>query len=162
MIAGALGGCATDPREGYSTASTYPTEIESIAVPVFQNTTFARGLEVELTEALVAELRKSSPYRVVQSDSPQSTLRGTITGSDLRKLSTGRTSGLVEDLAVVLTVDFEWKDNRTGRVLSARRGFTTAEAFAPSRGVGERIETGQHAAVQEMARAIAGELRAGW
>jgi len=160
---GGLGGaCASDPRSGYSFASTFPSEVQTIAVPVFANTTFTRGIDVELTEAVITELRKSTPYRVVQTESPQTTLRGSITSTELRKLSTARTSGLVEELAVVMTIDFEWKDNRTGKVLTARRGFAASEPFAPARGVGERIETGQHAVVQEMARAIVNEMRSGW
>ena len=160
MVAG--GGCSSDPRSGYSTATTFDDSVKTISVPMFRNATFARGIEVELTEAVITELRRSTPYTIVQSQSPQSTLRGTITRSDLRKLSTGRTSGLVEELGVLMTVDFEWKDNRTGKVLVARRGFNAAEPFAPARGVNERIETGQHAAVQEMARGIVNEMRSGW
>jgi len=157
-----LPGCASDPRSGYSTQSTFSRQFETISVPVFRNSTFSRGVETQLTEALVAEIRQTTPYTVVQSGSPQTTLRGTITSAELRKLSTSRTSGMVEELAVVLTVDFEWKDNRTGKVLVARRNFVAAENFAPSTGIGERIETGQHATVQELARGIVAELRSGW
>lgn len=158
----ALTGCASDPRSGYSTQSTFSRQFETISVPVFRNSTFSRGVETELTEALVAEIRQTTPYTVVQSGSPQTTLRGTITSAELRKLSTSRTTGMVEELAVVLTVDFEWKDNRSGKVLVARRNFVAAENFAPSTGLGERIETGQHATVQELARGIVAELRSGW
>jgi hypothetical protein len=157
-----IGGCSSDPRQGYSFSSTFRTDVDSISVPIFQNTTFTRGLEVELTEAVVAELRKSTDWRIVQEETAQTTLRGTITSSELRKLSTARNTGLVEELGVIVTIDFEWKDNRTGRILTARRGFTASQPFAPARGIGERIETGQHATVQEMARDIVAELRAGW
>lgn len=156
------GGCSSDPSQGYSFTSTFREDVTSISVPIFQNTTFARGLEVELTEAVVAELHKSTSWRIVQEETAQTTLRGTLTSSDLRKFSTARDSGLVEELGVSLTVDFEWKDNRTGKVLSARRGFTATQPFAPALGVNERIETGQHSAVQELARDIVAEMRSGW
>ncbi|MGD9688712.1 MAG: LPS assembly lipoprotein LptE [Phycisphaerales bacterium] len=155
-------GCSSDPRQGYSFTSTFSSDVESIAVPVFQNTTYGRGLELELTEAVVAELRSRTPWRISTEDQAHTTIRGTITSAELRKLSTARDTGLVEELAVEVTVDFEWKDNRTGRVIVSRRGFTGAEAFAPARGIGERIETGQHATVQELARAIVAEMRSGW
>lgn len=162
LCAACFAACATDPRQGYSFSSTFRTDVDSISIPVFQNTTFARGLEVELTEAIVAELRKSTDWTIVQEETAQTTLRGTITSSELRKLSTARNTGLVEELGVILTVDFEWKDNRTGRVLTARRGFSASEPFAPARGIGDRIQTGQHATVQEMAHDIVAELRSGW
>ncbi len=158
----ATSGCASDPRQGYSFSTTFRQDVESISLPIFRNTTFAHGLEVELTEAIASELRRQTRYTIVQEETAQTTLRGTLTGSELRKLSTARESGLVEELGVSLTVDFEWKDNRTGRVLVSRRAFTSTEAFAPARGVGERIEIGQHAAVQELARGIVAEMRAGW
>ncbi len=161
VVAG-VGGCSSDPREGYSFSSTFREDITSISVPVFTNTTYSRGLDVELTEAVVSELRKSTSWRIVQEETAQTTLRGTITSAELRKLSTARDSGLVEDLGVTLTVDFEWKDNRTGKVLTARRGFSATRAFAPARGVGERIEVGQNAAVQVIARDIVAEMRSGW
>lgn len=162
--AGAMGpaACSSDPSQGYSFASTYRQDVETVAVPIFANQTFDHGVEAELASAIVAELRKVTPWRVDQSGSAQTTLSGVVTSSELRKLTTARQTGLVETLALVISVDFEWKDNRTGRVLAARRDFSAAEAFTPARGVGERIDTGRHAAVQELARAIVNELRTGW
>ncbi len=166
LLAGAGGGCTNDPKRGYTFNSTYSGAIESVQVPMFGNTTFARGLEAELTSAVVSEVRKGTPWRVEQTGAAQATLKGTITSSELRKLSTARESGLVEQLAVEITVDFEFTDNRTGKVLVGRRSFGAAEAFVPARGtqgtLNERIETGQHAAVAELARAIVGELRGAW
>lgn len=161
-----LAGCTADPAKGYSFASTYSGAVQSINIPVFGNSSFARGLETELTAALVSEVRKGTPWRVEQSAAAQSTLSGTITSSELRKLSTSRDSGFVEQLAVEITVDFEWKDNRTGKVLVGRRSFSAAEAFVPARGVNgpvnERLEVGQHATIAELARAIVAELRSTW
>jgi len=159
-------GCSSDPTKGYAFSSSYRTDIQSINVPIFQNTTFSRGIENDLTEAIIVELRKSTPWSVTNADGAQTTLRGSIVSAELKKLSTSRDTGLVEELAVSLTVDFEWKDNRTGQVLVARRGFTSAEPFVPARGtsgaINERIETGQFAAVQELSREIVGSLRASW
>ena len=161
-----LPACTTDPAKGYSLSSTYSSSVQSINVPVFGNASFARGIEAELTSAIVSEVRKSTPWRVEQSSAAQSTLKGTITSSALRKLSTSRDSGFVEQLAVEITVDFEWRDNRTGKVLVGRKAFSAAEAFVPSRGVNgpvnERLELGQHATIAELARAIVGELRSSW
>ncbi len=161
-----LPACTADPAKGYSFSSTYSGAVQSINIPVFGNASFARGLETELTSAIISEVRKGTPWRVEQTAAAQSTLSGTITSSELRKLSTARDSGFVEQLAVEITVDFEWKDNRTGKVLVGRKSFSAAEAFVPARGVSgpvnERIEVGQHAAIAELARAIVAELRSSW
>ena len=90
------------------------------------------------------------------------TLTGTITDASLRNLSTNSKTGYVQEMAVELTVDFDWRDGRTGQYLASRRAFKSMEGFVPARPTNERIELGQHAVVQEMARQIVAELRSGW
>jgi len=166
VSAGLLGmvvvaGCASDPREGYSFSSTYRADVKSIAVPIWNNTTQQYGLENELTAAIVSELRKSTPYKVVSGDSAQTVLAGSIVGVSLARLSVGRDTGLSEDIATIITVEFTWKDARSGKMLAARKNFAASERFIPARGVGERLETGINGAVQRMARDVVAELRAG-
>ena len=154
--------CASDPREGYSFAPTHRTDVTSIGVPMFNNVTQDFGLEQELTAAVVAELRRTTSYTVTSPDNAQTVLSGTITQSNLRKLSTARDTGLAETLAVQLTVDFQWRQARTGKVLTSRRNFTASDTFTASRGVGERLEIGQNAAIDKLAKDIVAEMRSGW
>ncbi|MDX2131468.1 MAG: LptE family protein [Planctomycetota bacterium] len=155
-------GCAADPRQGYSFASTYPDGIESVRVPVFENYTYEPGLDAEVTEAIIKELQRSSSLRVVQGDAAASVLKGVITGVDLRRLSLDRQTGFAQELAVTITVDFEWRDARSGKVLAARSNFRATDTFVPARPTAERFDTGRHAAVSRLARDIASELRSGW
>jgi hypothetical protein len=155
-------GCASDPAQGYSFTAARQGSVRTISVPVFDNTTFAHGVEVELTEAIVKEVQRTTRWRVVGSRSADSTLSGTITESALKPLSTSSATGLVMEQAVELTVDFEWRDGRSGEVLIVRKGFKSLQSFVPARGTGERLELGRHAAVQELARSIVNELRSSW
>lgn len=157
-----LASCATDPAQGYSFAPARSTNTRTISVPVFANETFSHGMEVQLTEAIVKELQRSTPWRIVSGPKAQTVLTGSITASELRPLSTASGTGLVMEQAVVLTVDFEWRDRASGEVLIARKNFKALESFVPARGTGERLELGQHAAVQELARRIVNELRSAW
>ncbi|MBL8765114.1 MAG: hypothetical protein JNM07_12685 [Phycisphaerae bacterium] len=156
-----LVGCASDPSRGYSFAGSRPAGVTTVAVPIFANGTFAHGLEVDLTDAIIKEIQSTTDWRVVPGDA-STTLSGTITRATQRTLSSTRLGGLTQDMAVVLTVDFMWKDNRSGRTLAARKDFTATDSFVPARRVGEPIEVGQHGAVQEMARDIVAELRSNW
>lgn len=158
----ALTGCADDPREGYSFATTHRTDVTSIAVPMFNNLSQDFALEQELTAAVVSEVKKQTPYKLVSIDAAQTILTGTITEARLRKLSTARDTGLAETVAVELVVDFTWKNTRTGKVLTSRRNFTTSESFTASKGIGERIEVGQNASISRMAANIVAEMRSGW
>lgn len=154
--------CASDPTKGYVWSSTYAADIHSVHVPIFQNSTFSRGIEIELTDAIIKEIQSKTPWRVVPADAASTTLTGAITDSRLRSLSLGRDSGLVQEQAVELTVQFEFKDNRTGKVLVARRNFAASDAFVPAQGLNERLETGQHGAIAKLARDIVAELRSSW
>jgi hypothetical protein len=123
---------------------------------------FQKGIEIDLTDAIIKEIQRTTPWVVTSEAGAQTTLSGTITDASLRALSTNSQTGYVQEMAVELTVDFDWRDGRTGQYLSSRRAFKSMEGFVPARPTNERIELGQHAVVQEMARSIVAELRSGW
>ena len=154
--AGLITGCSSDPRKGYSFASTYPAGVQTVTVPVFENLTFYPGLEVQLTEALIKQIQATSGLRVVGAGSADSRLSGTITDAQLRRLTLDKTTGLVQEQAFQVTIDFEWRDIRSGKVIMSRRDFAAA------RPTGERLETGQAGAVQRLARDIVAEMRSAW
>lgn len=157
-----LAACAANPRSGYAFASAYRTDIKTVSVPMFENSTYRHGLEAQLTEMVVKEIHRTTPWRVVAEGSAQTTLTGTITAADLRKLTTGGTSGLVQTLAVDAAVNFEWKEAGTGKVLVARRNFRTSRAFAPARGAEESLESGEASTLDQLAKDIVAELRGSW
>jgi len=158
----AAAGCASSPSEGYAFASVYRTDVRTVAVPVFQNTTFAHGVETRLTEAIVKEIHRTTPWAVVSSGAADTTLSGTIRAGALESLGTGPDTGYTSELGYVLGVDFEWRDNRSGRPLIRRRNFRAAGSFVPARGAGEPIDIGEQAAVEAMAKEIVDELRSDW
>jgi len=160
--AAACASCASDPTKGYSTASTYDAGVRSISVPMFDNATFNVGQEAYLTEAIIKELRTSTPWIVTSVGNSETTLTGTITRSELVPYSRESEIGLVQEVGVRFEVSFEWVDNRTGKTLVARRNFSASESFVPSLPAGERLAVGEQAAIQELARDIVSELRSNW
>ncbi|MFB3430221.1 MAG: LPS assembly lipoprotein LptE [Phycisphaerales bacterium] len=155
-------GCASDPTNGYAFDSAYDSSVRTVAVPIFDNPTYEHGLEFELTEAIIKEIHRSTPWRVIDRERAQTELSGAITSADLRALGTDSETGLIEQYAYDLGVTFEFRDRRDGRVLVARRNFRAAEAFVPDRLAGERLEFGQRATIDQLARDIVAELRSGW
>lgn len=162
IAAALLAGCASDPRSGYTIASAWDESIRTVGVPMFDNVTFSHGLEVSLTDAVVRQIQARTPWRVTSPETADTTLTAVIRAVDLQRLSTARVTGLGEQVAVEVTIDFEWKDNASGRVLVARRDFRATEAFVPALGVNERIELAQNAVVNELARDIVDALRSSW
>ncbi|MFM9957680.1 MAG: LPS assembly lipoprotein LptE [Phycisphaerales bacterium] len=165
-IAITLPACGSKNAEGasagYTFGSGHRTDIRTVAVPIFENRTFTHGLEMQLTEAIVKEIHRVTPWRVAPRDGAETVLTGAITGADIRKLSSQRDSGLLQEGAVELAVNFEWKSTSDGKVLVGRRNFRAAEPFVPARGAQERLEVGQISAIDQMAKDIVSELRGSW
>ncbi len=157
-----LASCASDPSHGYSFQSSRPDGVRSVAVLLFENRTYSKGLEARLTEAVIKEIQRSTPWVVTSPASADTVLTGTITNARLATMSTGRVTGIVLEQAVAISVDFDWRSNRSGRTLVSRRSFEGLATFVPAQGSQERIELGQAVTVQELARDIVAELRSNW
>ena len=138
----ALAGCVGDGDVslfGYTTAPPFDPNIRSVHIPVFKNVAFVtdpyRGLEVELTEAVVTELgKRRTPIRVVGDPERADTeLIGTIIQVDKLVLNRNQLN-YSRELELVLTADVVWRDLRTGRVLTAadRRAEPAVNPFDPS------------------------------
>jgi hypothetical protein len=155
-------GCATDPTQGYSATSSFSDEFSTIAVPIVENDTFERGIEFEITDAVIKEIERRTPYRVVDQSRADTILTGRIVRAELNKLSRSRLTGLSEEVVLSVTMDFTWRDRRTNRTLVERRSFTGSGLFLPSTPSAEPLEIGRFAVAQDLARDIVNEMRAAW
>ncbi len=147
---------------GYSTRELFPTQYQSVAVPIFQNQTFYRTLEFDLTEAVIKELEQRTPYRTQPAPRADTLLQGTITNVQTRRLSRTRDTGLPQEIEVEVTLNFTWTDQRTGEIIIDRRGFSGIGRYIPTTPVGESLGVGQQAAAQRLARDIVSSLRGDW
>lgn len=163
LVLAALGACAADPKEGYSTRSVYSSDIRTVAVPMFENATFSAGIEARVTEAVIKELQARTPWRLADGAAADAVLTGVVRTADLSRMSAGPRTGLMQELGVRVSVDFDLRDNRSGALVVSRRGFTAVDTFVPARGTGERLEVGESAAVERLARDMVAQLRgANW
>lgn len=149
----ALTGC------GYSSKELFPDRYLTVAAPIFENRTFYRGMEFELAEALTKELESRTPYKVTAPNVAQTILEGTITNVEQSQLSRRRPGGVPQEVELIVTVDFTWKDLGKGGVITDRRGFEAVGRYVPTAGVGEPFEVAQHAAIQRLARDIVSAMR---
>ena len=162
LMSHGLAGCASDPTVGYSTRSTYTTQVRTVALPIFENATFDRGVEFDLADALVKEIEARTPYKVTSPERADTVLSGSIRSVRRDAISKSRLTGLSEEVVLGVTVDFVWKEQRTGRVLLERTGFAAQGLFLPSPPSGEPVELAEFAAVQQLARDIVGIMRSDW
>ncbi len=162
LLLAALAGCSADPTRGYSFNSAYDSTVRTISVPIFANDTYSSGFEVRLTEAIIKEIQRSTPWRVVDSTNAATTLTGSIDTINMTRLTSQRKTGLVQEQALRVGISFDWIDNRTGKTAVSRTNFVAISSFIPHRGVGDPIETAESSVVRELARDIVAELRADW
>lgn len=162
LIAVVFSGCAADPTKGYSTASVFDRDIATISVPIFENDTFYRDIEFQLTEALIKEIERQTPYKVTSAVRADSAFSGRVREVELDRLSRSRRTGLAEEAVLSVTIDFEWRDLRTNQLLVERQSFSGHGLFVPSEPTSEPIELGRFAVVQQLAADIVGEMQAQW
>lgn len=173
--ASVLASCSTDPARGYSSRSTFAPGVRTVAVPVFENQTFYPGLERDLADALVKEIQRRTPMVVVQprfgrGGGAQTTLSGVIRSADRRPQATSSRTGLVQEQALELVVDFDWRDDRAGTSIERVTGLRALESFVPARpvsgplqgGPGETLDFAQKQLAQELATKIVARMRADW
>jgi len=109
-----LAGC------GYTTRPMYPCTVQTVYVPMLQSKVFRRGLEMQLTEAIIKEIELKTPYKVVRSEDADTTLTGEI--KSVRKRVLIQTpEDEPRQLETAVVVDVEWRDNRTGQVICSEQ-----------------------------------------
>jgi hypothetical protein len=154
------GEAASGEDDGYHWQSLYRDDVQTVAVPIFTTTSFDRGAEFGLSAAVVKQIEANTPYKVVPATRADTVLEGQIVEVKANTLSTNRNSGIPQEQLMALTVDFTWKDLRTGRVLVERRNFEQTAPFYPT--LGEGRTTGRQQAIEKLALAIVQELQADW
>ena len=96
----------------------YDCSIHTVHVPIFVNHTFWRGLEFDLTRAVVREIEAKTPYKVVGSDcDADSELTGEIVAFTKGTLNVNPQNEIREQ-QTTLTVTLVWRNLRTGAFLS--------------------------------------------
>lgn len=157
-----MSGCGSDPSKGWVIGTTYNTDIKTVAIPVVQNNTFDREVGYLLTNALIREVETRTPWRVASETVADTLLDVTITEVDLRALSQSRLTKLDQEVAVQLTVDWNWERMDDSSTITGWDGMGTAGMFFPSNPLGEPIELGRLQSVELMARAIVDRMAESW
>ena len=145
---------------GYHWSTTYRPEYKTVAVPIFVNKDYQWGVEFSLTKALVNEIEANTPYKVVPRDRADTILEGEILQVGVNTLSEDSRSAIPQEQLLSITVNFTWKDLRTGRILVSRRGWEQTATYYPTLGEGRFV--GTQAAAEKLALAIVHELESDW
>lgn len=145
---------------GYEWKGLYREDVKTVAVPIFVNRTFYRGVEFDLSKAVVNQLEGRTPYKVAPRERADSILEGEIINVGVRTISQNQFSALPQEQLYTVTVNFTWKDLRNGKVLTSRHNFEQTAPYYPTLGEGQFA--GNQENVERLALAIVEELQADW
>lgn len=120
---------------GYTSKPNYDEGIRTVHVPIFKNKTFIRGVEFDLTEAVIREIEAKTPFKVVGPNcSADTELTGTVVIFTKGLLNVNQLNE-VREAETTLSVEVVWKDLRTGEYLTKpirRPGEPAVELLPPS------------------------------
>ena len=153
LIVLALAGC------GYTTKPLTPDNVRTIYVPIFDNRTFRRGLEFQLTQAVKTEILYKSDLRIASRASADTELIGEIVEVRENVLMEDLHDDIVET-GVTITVDIVWRDRRTNRILLEHKDISDTAEFIVTRG--ESIGTATEEAFRDLAERIVSLLQEDW
>ena len=124
----ALSGCAG--MFGYSDESIFPQDVKSVRVEMFDNNTFRRGTEYELTDALAKRIESDTPYKIVTSeDRADTVISGRIISMGESALSMERELGTVLERELLIIAMVDWKNLKTGELLIERETVSVSATY---------------------------------
>lgn len=130
----------------YTTGLRFPAQVRTVAIPVFDNQTFVRGIELDMTDRIRQLLLERSDVRLTRTtEAADATLKGTIVRVDFPVLVGGNKPRILEG-STVIQVSAELVDNKTGKVLARTRGddraeFTTTLGEDRTTAIAELVDT---------------------
>ncbi|MBN1795750.1 MAG: hypothetical protein JW804_03675 [Sedimentisphaerales bacterium] len=146
---------------GYSTESLYPDNVATVYVKMFENKTFERGIEYELTDALAKQIEASTPYKIVSSaDRADTILTGYIGPVGKSILSAERETGRPLEKEVLINATVSWKNLKTGDILLNAEQVSASATYSEWQNQG--FAYGSTLAANKLAKRIVEAMEKSW
>ena len=157
LTSSAIVGCSG----GYSNQSLYPADVESVCVQMFDNDSFRRGVEYELTDAIAKRIEALTPYKVISSsDRADTVISGRIKSVDTMVLSVERQTGRALEKEVRVTAVVKWENLKTGKYLLDNETVSAAATF--SEWQNQSFEYASTLAANKLAQKIVEKMEIKW
>lgn len=157
----ALSCCGCAELSGYSNQSLFPTDVSTVYLEMFDNQTFRRGAEYELSDALSKRIEVETPYKIVSNrDRADAIMSGQITSIGEVVLSTERETGLVLEKEVQLTAFVNWKNLKTGELLIDNISLSATASYSEYQQ--QDIKYASNLAANNLARKIVELMEIKW
>jgi len=122
-------GCAE--MNGYSDEPLFPQDVGSVCLEMFDNQTFRRGVEYELSDALSKRIEVETPYKLVSSlDRADTVINGQIISIGVSELSIEREIGRALETELELRAVVNWKNLKTGQLLIDNQTVSASASYS--------------------------------
>jgi hypothetical protein len=151
-----LGGC------GYSVRAPFDSSIKTVYVPVFRSVSFRRDLNLQLTELVIKEIERRTPFKVVGTPEGADTiLDGTVNFAD-KNIIVENPFNLPRQLTATVNVAVNWTHNPPTKEEIDRLPTVVGEAvnFVPE--VGESAESAFYRTNEALAKQIVDMMEKAW
>jgi hypothetical protein len=160
----AVFGCA-----GYQTGARtlYPSDIQTVYVPMIESNSYRRNLGEWLTEAVIKQIEAVTPFKVVNTPNADSVLSCRIT-SESKNLAMNSPTSEGRELRVNFQVAVDWLDRKgdaikPAQAIPAPAGLNTIQDGSnmfPE--IGQSITSSQQTGIQRLAEQIVSMMEAAW
>lgn len=128
IVASLAGFCGCS---GYSNKSLFPEDVSSVYIEMFDNKSFYRGVEYELTDALAKRIESETPYKIISDRGRADTIiSGNIVSIEETWLSTERQTGRPMEKEVELQAVVNWKNLKTGELLIDNQSVSASASYS--------------------------------
>jgi hypothetical protein len=152
----ALAGC------GYSIRPPYDHQVHTVYVPVFRSLSFRRDLQLQMTEMVIKEIEKRTPYKVVGTpDEADSILEGAINYAE-KQTVVENPYNLPRQGLVMVNAVVKWTKNPPTVEEQAAAPVTIGETTYVSPEIGESVSTAFYATMQKLATQVVDMMEQPW
>jgi hypothetical protein len=123
--------CGCAEMGGYSNESIFPKDVSSVCLEMFDNQSFRRGVEYDLSDALAKRIEAATPYKIISNkDRADTVISGQIVQIGELVLSVERETGLPLEREILLKAVVNWKNLKTGRLLIDNKSVTAEATYS--------------------------------
>lgn len=161
ILAGIVSFCGCGGMGGYSNESLFRQEVSSVCLEMFDNLSFRRGVEYELSDALAKRIEAQTPYKIISDRNQADTLiNGQIIQIGESVLTAERQTGRALEKEVQLTAVVNWKNLKTGELLLDSKSVTASASYSQWQNQG--FDYGATLAANNLAKKIVELMEKQW
>jgi hypothetical protein len=147
---------------GYSIRPPYDKNIKTVYVPAFKSITFRRDVNIMLTDLVIKEIERRTPYKVVQKpEEADSVLEGTVNFTE-KNVVVENPYNLPRQLTATMIVYATWTDNKRDKKDPPPQPAAISETFNFYPEIGETSEAAFYRCCEKLATQIVNMMEQPW